>query len=134
MDPNFLIAFIFTLIILLILTIINFGALVKKILDASFSTLFKICFILFLIGLLATGVIFSLKGNFVIGTITVFLSSFIIGLNWSINLSKKYSARFEGRYELIKTGSLVLFFTILLPAIVYFLMILFDKLDLFPSE
>ena len=129
MDPNIIFFFLF-IVVFLILTIVNLVGLVAKISNFNLSTGKKAILIIFLIVSLTLGVLFSFSDNFLVAGITLFFASLISGLNWSLNLSRKYSGKKKRRAIVLFT----ILFTILLPAALIFLIKLFDHLDLIQSE
>jgi hypothetical protein len=133
MDPDviFLILLYFTLLIFAIGSIIG---LTKKIWKASFSKTVKLVLIgLVIILLLVEILIFSsARSTWVLG-LFIFFPSFLISLNWSINIIR------TNPYDKIKLPIntkiiiLTILFTVVIPTMFFLIGTFFDKLNLMGS-
>jgi hypothetical protein len=133
MDPDviFLILLYFTLLIFAIGSIIG---LTKKIWKASFSKTVKLVLIgLVIILLLVEILIFSsARSTWVLG-LFIFFPSFLISLNWSVNIIR------TNPYDKIKLPIntkiiiLTILFTVVIPTMFFLIGTFFDKLNLMGS-
>jgi hypothetical protein len=125
-------------LILLVLTIGSLIGLSKKIWASAVPTILKILAIGLLLLLLIIG-LFKFDtvdtGKIYISTaeIIVLSASFVIALNWSINISRKISKRTNKIKPYITIPVLTIAFSFLIPFSLYWLGILFDKLNLMGS-
>jgi len=128
MDPNAIFLFLF-LLVFLVLTIVNLFYLLIKIFNSPLKTVKKIFLAVLLPAILIFIVMLFIKdtsNNLVYGWTSVFVAAAISGINWGINLSKKFN---ENKRQLAAV-IISIGFTILLPAALSGLVILFDNLDL----
>ena len=137
MDPD-AIFIILLYITLLILTLGSIIGLSRKIWQSDISIVLKLLVVGLLVGLL----IFALlkfdtveTGEVTISRweIMIYSASLLIGLNWSINLSRKQVIQRIKLHKHIKVAVMTIAFAILIPTIFYFTVNLFDKLNLLGS-
>lgn len=137
MDPD--VIFIMLLyIIMLGLTIGCIIGLSKKLWLSEVSIALKIFIIGILVGLLILALL-KFDGvetrDVIISrwTIMIYSASFFIGLNWSINLSKRQALLRINAPSFVKVAIVTICFTIIIPTTFYFLANLLVKLNLFGS-
>lgn len=137
MDPD-AIFIILLYIILLVVTVVNLIGLSNKIWSTGLSIVLKILLTGILLLLLVLG-LFNIDtvdtGNVFISTaeFIVICASFVIAINWSINISRNLSKRPKKINPFIVIPLLTIFFTLLIPFCLYWLGNLFDKLNLMGS-
>ena len=130
MEPNAIFFFLFLLLFFL-LTLVNMIALSGKIMRLNIQGVFKMLLIAAMFGLLVMGLISffgNSEGNFTVGYLLIFYAAAIPGLNWGLNLSKKFTQKNKKTAAVLFTIG----FTILLPLILIGLIKLFDQLDILP--
>ena len=137
MDPDaiFIIMLWFSLLILTIAAAIN---LLKKIWRSGFALAFKILLTPIVIFPLVFGI---MKINTVevgppvisIFDIIIYSASFIIALNWSINIARKLVKRNRPVSPYLSIPVLIIFFTLLIPFAFLQIGQLFDRLNLLGS-
>ena len=137
MDPD-AIFIIFLYLIMLGLTIGCIIGLSRKIWLSDASMVLKIFVIGGLVGLL---ILALLKfdgvetGEVIISrwTIMIYSASFLIGLNWSINLIRRQAFLRINAPAFVKASVMTILFTIMIPTIFSVLANFFDKLNLLGS-
>jgi hypothetical protein len=134
MDPDS-IFIIFLFLIVFVLTIGSIIGLFRKIWKSNFPNLIKILLIVPLLIFLVFAILkFDTveSGNVVLSTVEIIMlaASFLIGLNWSINLTRKQSFQKANLPQYLKIIILTIIFTILIPGLFYLTANFFDKLNL----
>jgi uncharacterized membrane protein len=109
--------------------------LFRKIWKSNFPNLIKILLIVPLLIFLVFAILkFDTveSGNVVLSTVEIIMlaASFLIGLNWSINLTRKQSFQKANLPQYLKIIILTIIFTILIPGLFYLTANFFDKLNL----
>jgi len=137
MDPD-AIFLILLYLVMLGLTIGCIFGLSAKIWQTSAPWGLKIFAIALLVGLLIVALLVFdgvETGERIISRwqLMIYSASFLIGLNWSINLIRKQAFVRIKASNLIKVAALTISFSVLIPTIFYFLANLFDKLNLLGS-
>ena len=137
MDPD-AIFIILLYLIMLVLTIGSIIGLSKKIWLANVSVVLKLLVVGLLVGLL----ILALAkfdgvetGDVLISRweIMIYSASLLIGLNWSINLSRKAALQTIKVPKYIKVTVMTIVFATLIPTMFYLVGNFFDKLNLLGS-
>lgn len=137
MDPDV----IFIMLLYLIMLGLTIGCIIglsRKIWLSEVSIALKIFVIGVLVGLLILALL-KFDGvetrDVIISrwTIMIYSASFLIGLNWSINLTKKQAFLRLNAPSFVKAAFVTICFTIIIPTTFYFLANLLVKLNLFGS-
>ena len=137
MDPDG-IFFVLLYLLLLILTIGSIVGLSRKVWQSKVSIALKLLFVGILVGLL----IFALSmfdtvetGEVTISRweIMIYSASFLIGMNWSINLNRRQIFQKIKVSKYLKVTIMTIVFAVLIPSIFYFTANFFDKLNLLGS-
>lgn len=138
MDPDA----IFIILLYLIMLGLTIGCIIglsTKIWESAASIVLKIFVIGVLVGLLILALLKfdGVESGYVIISrweIMIYSASFLIGLNWSINLIRKQSVLRIKVPTFVKAAFMTILFAIIIPTIFYVLANFFDKLNLLGSS
>jgi hypothetical protein len=137
MDPD-VIFLILLYITMLILTIGGIIGLSKKIWQCDVSIAIKLLVVGLLVGLLILALLkFDTieTGEVIISRweIMIYSASFLIGLNWGININRKQIIQKIKLPNYIKVTVMTILFTVFIPTLFYFLGNFFENLNLMGS-
>jgi hypothetical protein len=141
MDPD-VIFIILLYILMLILTIVSIFGLSKKIWRQGVSIAVKLIVIGLLVGLLIFALLIfndTETGETVVGVvisrweIMIYSASFLIGLNWSINLVRRQVFETIKLPNYLKVTILTIAFSVLIPSMFYFSAKVLEQLNIMGS-